>query len=284
VDIRFESLRADDLSRLIEWLCSDHWPFHGTEPSPEWVRRRFETGGFLGETAHSFWVMTGSDRLGLARIFDLQDLTPLVDLRVRSPYRGRGIGTRMLNRLIAYAFTDRDRFRLAGYTRADNAAMIWVFEHCGFTKEAHHRKAWPVPGGGFKDSVGYGILREDWKQPASSPAIEMLHIARQRDWEAAQATGMYSLPSSVVHCCLPSQLQMVVDAHFPNLDGWLVLTFEESAIAASIRWVTFTEQARSETFPQVHGAIPLSAVMKVGGLREVLTSVGDRAIGDDHSE
>jgi uncharacterized protein (DUF952 family) len=98
----------------------------------------------------------------------------------------------------------------------------------------------------------------------------MLHIARPEEWQAAQVAGVYSLPSGIVHCCLASQLPIVVEAHFPDRDGWLVLTIDGSRAASPIVWVTFTDQGRSETFPHVHGEVPTAAINRVESLRDAL--------------
>ena len=63
-----------------------------------------------------------------------------------------------------HLFTTTDKHRLAGETRADNVAMRRVFERCGWVREAHYRQSWPMDDGGWADSVGYAILRDDWQR------------------------------------------------------------------------------------------------------------------------
>jgi RimJ/RimL family protein N-acetyltransferase len=62
-----------------------------------------------------------------------------------------------------HLFTTTRKHRLAGETRADNAAMRRVFERCGWAQEAHYRQSWPTEDGGWIDSVGYALLRDDWQ-------------------------------------------------------------------------------------------------------------------------
>ena len=99
----------------------------------------------------------------------------------------------------------------------------------------------------------------------------MLHIARDEDWRHAQASGVYSLPGGVVYGCSDAQLAMVVEAHFPKHEGWLVLSVDESQASGEVRWVTFRRGDRSETFPHLHGSFPASAVSSVRTLVEALT-------------
>jgi len=108
---------------------------------------------------------------------DLDDGTPLLDLRIASAYRGRGIGTAALGWLIAYLFDLLPGInRIEGMTRVDNTAMRAVFRANGFAKEAHYRQAWPDPDGGLHDTVGYGILRQDWLSRTVTP----VHWARRK--------------------------------------------------------------------------------------------------------
>lgn len=98
----------------------------------------------------------------------------------------------------------------------------------------------------------------------------MLHIAREEDWLRAQERGSYRLPHGVIHGCSQAQLQMVVDAHFPETEGWLVLTVDESRVEGEIRWVTFTEGGSSQTFPHLHGSFPVEAVREIASLASCL--------------
>ncbi|BCN29827.1 GNAT family N-acetyltransferase [Anaeromicropila herbilytica] len=54
--------------------------------------------------------------------------------------------------------------RIEANTREDNYGMRCVFHKSGFVKEAHYRKAWK----GY-DSIGYAIIREDWKNGVITP-------------------------------------------------------------------------------------------------------------------
>jgi RimJ/RimL family protein N-acetyltransferase len=165
VRLRFDPLQPCDADALHAFLSSSDWPHHLESRVDEgWVRERLTAGYFVGDTARSFWIR-GDDAeqpLGFSRVFELGDPTPLFDLRLHPEARGRGLGTLALAGLTQWAFAELPELeRFGGYTRHDNTAMRRVFEKCGFTQEAYHRRAWRVAGGQALDAVGYAILREE---------------------------------------------------------------------------------------------------------------------------
>jgi uncharacterized protein (DUF952 family) len=91
-----------------------------------------------------------------------------------------------------------------------------------------------------------------------------LHLASEADWAAAQASGRYANESfrrdGIVYCCLPSQLRLVVEAHFPRPDGWLVLELAPDHLDGEVRWIPFSDGRRTEIFPHLHGTFDVTAV------------------------
>ncbi|HVE92584.1 MAG TPA: GNAT family protein [Actinomycetota bacterium] len=174
LELRFE-LIAGDWEDLARWISSEQWPFHlRTQPTFDDVLEQAGRGNFASEEVRSFWVLqTPGPAAGFLRIFDIGDVTPLFDLRVRRSDRGQGVGTAALRWATSHVFeTLHEANRFAGYTRHDNVAMRRVFERCGFTPEAHHREAWRTDSGELVDCVGYAILRREWEETveASTPA------------------------------------------------------------------------------------------------------------------
>lgn len=164
MQLRFDPVVTSDAALLGKFLAESDWPFH-LEPSVDanGVRGRLEAGHFFGQGSRSFWIRADDEKpLGLARVFDLEDSTPLIDLRIAAFARGQGVGTLSLRGLATWVFSEYpETGRLGGYTRHDNLAMRRVFEKCGFLLEAQHRRAWRVPGALPVDAVGYAILREE---------------------------------------------------------------------------------------------------------------------------
>ncbi|KOU83136.1 GCN5 family acetyltransferase [Streptomyces sp. XY58] len=156
---------------MVAFLTADTWPFHGTavvdaDQARQWVA----DGRFDGDDTRTFWIGDGDDTLGLVRLMDLGDGTPVFDLRIRTRYRGRGVGGHALTWLTAYLFAEFPRIlRIEGTTRQDNAAMRRTFRRCGYVKEAHYRDGWPGTDGTVHDAVGYAVLRRDWLTGTTTP-------------------------------------------------------------------------------------------------------------------
>ena len=171
-DLRFVPFDPAELDALAAWLCAQPWPFHvGTHLTPEMVQQRHAEGGYVSAEVQSFWIVDANGaRVGLLRIEDLLDETPMFDLRVAAAARGRGIGTAALRWLADHVFTTLPAVeRIEGQTREDNLAMRRVFRRCGWVKEAHYREAWPGPYGARYASIGYGLLKADWQAGTRTP-------------------------------------------------------------------------------------------------------------------
>jgi len=172
--LSFRRVLPNEARLLINWLGSDSWPFHGTaRPTLERLQERVESDWLGDEASQVFWIVLDDKKnVGVVHLFDLEDLTPLFDLRLQSSYRGLGVGRRALEWLTHYIFTEiPTAMRIEGYTREDNLAMRQVFRQCGYVKEAHHRQAWPVEDGKCLDSIGYGTLRDDWLRETTTPVL-----------------------------------------------------------------------------------------------------------------
>jgi RimJ/RimL family protein N-acetyltransferase len=177
VDFRHVVL-PEDLPALAEFLCSNDWPFHMTprlSPS-EVVGLDF----VIDDECDSFWITDDGANVGLIRLFDLGDVedgSPLFDLRIAESARGRGLGTTATVWLTTHLF---HRFsvlhRIEATTRQDNAAMRRVLERCGYRLEGQLVEAWKNHDGTRSDTMIYGILRVQ-RPPASADP----HIAEGAD-------------------------------------------------------------------------------------------------------
>ncbi|MEW9554528.1 GNAT family N-acetyltransferase [Nonomuraea sp. NPDC050783] len=148
---------------LADFLAGEDWPYHAGTQDRETVRRRAAEGGYDDASNRTFWILADGERAGLVRLQDLDEDTPMFDLRVRAAWRGRGIGTAAVGWLTRHVFTELPEVnRIEGTTRQDNHAMRAAFRRNGYAKEAHYRQAWPAPDGTLRDAVGYAILRGDW--------------------------------------------------------------------------------------------------------------------------
>ncbi|MFC4005801.1 GNAT family N-acetyltransferase [Nonomuraea purpurea] len=161
---------ADDVEALVGFLTGEEWPFHAGRQEPDTVRRRAAEGVYDDEESRTFWIVVEGERAGLVRLQDLADDTPMFDLRIGRAWRGRGVGAQALSWLTGYLFTELPGvLRIEATTRQDNHAMRAVFRKGGYAKEAHYRQAWPDLDGVRHDSVGYAVLRDDWRSGTVTP-------------------------------------------------------------------------------------------------------------------
>ena len=80
-------------------------------------------------------------------------------------HRGRRAGTRAQRLVAEHLFDTTTAHRLCAFTDGDNVAEQRSLEKCGFRREGLLREA-NFRGGGWRDVVVYGLLRED--SPPSS--------------------------------------------------------------------------------------------------------------------
>ncbi len=114
----------------------------------------------------SFWVVDNRTVVGLVRLLDLDDVddgSPMFDLRIASGHRGQGHGTAAVTWLSGYLFGEYPVLhRIEATTRNDNAAMIAVLNRCGYQQEGLLREAWKSRDGSRHDTRVYGLLRREW--------------------------------------------------------------------------------------------------------------------------
>lgn len=163
---------SDDLANLI---ASQTWPFHvHSNVSKEQILESIQEGNYTGASNQTFWIISNkSERIGIIKLFEMEDLedgTPLFDLRILNQFQGKEIGKSAVKWLTKYLFEGWSSLnRIEGTTRIDNIAMRKIFQSCGYLKEGHYRNSWPAENGIFKDTVRYAILRNDWQSGNSTP-------------------------------------------------------------------------------------------------------------------
>lgn len=161
--IHFTALDPQDPS-LAAFLIADTWPYHGTvQHTPESVAESVASGAYEAPDNEPHWIWAGSERVGLVVLRELEDPTPVFDLRLRASARGQGLGGQVLDWLAERAFAHHGKHRLEGHTRADNLPMRKCFENKGWQQEAHYRQAWPDPAGVWHDATAYALLRSEWE-------------------------------------------------------------------------------------------------------------------------
>jgi RimJ/RimL family protein N-acetyltransferase len=164
VDAEADGIRA--------FLTGNAFPFHvRPRPTVADVDARIADGDFAGPEHAALWVeVTGSGRVGLVVLDDLEDPGVLFDLRLAESARGRGLGVPVVRAMTAHVFRAYPHVtRFEAQTRDDNRPMRRVLVRAGFVKEAHYRDGWPVEGEEPRASVGYAVLRRDHETGTTTP-------------------------------------------------------------------------------------------------------------------
>lgn len=257
---RIEPEHADRLG-LVEFFTGNAFPFHvhDRRRTIAEVERLIVAGVFRDVDHDSYWLHHSSlGRVGYLRFDDIRDPTPMFDLRLGEDFRGRGLGVSALQLAADHAFTSLAVERFEGQTRGDNQAMRSVFERAGWTKEAHYRRAWPVPSGVPQDSVSYAILRQEWEtrtgiglQWHDRPAFAPLQI---RDVEYTSN----KLPEPDELCALYHAV------------GWSSYTKDPGRLNTSVAASSHVVTARDTTGRLIGGARVLSDFGTIGYLQDVL--------------
>lgn len=168
MDLFYPSTTPEEREALIAFIVADTYPYNG-DPTPTGERvAAWLDAGYYTET---FWItLNGATRVGIVQYQDAATTRAEVHIRLHTPYRGQGFGTRAIAWLTDYLFQAFPaKHRVEGWTRADNLPMRRVFRRCGYVKEAHLRQDFPAGDGTFRDKVGYAILRDDWCTQATTP-------------------------------------------------------------------------------------------------------------------
>ncbi|MGO4296359.1 GNAT family N-acetyltransferase [Glutamicibacter sp. MCAF14] len=165
MSITFEAMEPGHRGRIIEFLSANSFPFHVRgNPSAAEAAKSVDQGRYWNNGSQGFWIIQHGGILGMVVLEDLDEDTPMFDLRLAQDFRGRGLGVPILKALCSKVFADFPGIlRFEGQTREDNIAMRKTFLRAGFLKEAHYRMAWPTGDGRHLASVAYAILRQDWE-------------------------------------------------------------------------------------------------------------------------
>lgn len=159
----FDRVVAVDVNAVVAFLCGSDWPFH-------MVSRlsvgQAEAMSISDAKTDSFWIRDAGVAVGLVRLLDLDDIedgSPLFDLRIAEGHRGRGLGVAAVKWLSDHLFIEFPALhRIEATTRSDNAAMISILDRSGYRREGVLREAWKSENGLRHDTMVYGLLRREW--------------------------------------------------------------------------------------------------------------------------
>jgi RimJ/RimL family protein N-acetyltransferase len=152
-----------DADTVVAFLTEHEWPFHGV---PRLSPEAAAAVRVAADDMTSFWIRENGRIVGLIRLFDLDDLdngSPLFDLRIATKHRSQGIGRFAVDWLTTHLFTTYPELhRIEATTRSDNAAMQAVFARCGYRQEGRMLEAWKNADGSRSDTLTYALLRREF--------------------------------------------------------------------------------------------------------------------------
>lgn len=171
--LTFDRVRTAEAGAVVAFLCGNEWPFHGADRLSV---ADAEAISFSNAKIRAFWIRDAGTVVGLVRLLDLDDVedgSPVFDLRIASEHRGQGHGTAAVTWLSGYLFVEYPVLhRIEAATRSDNAAMISVLKRCGYRHEGVLREAWKSRDGSRHDTMIYGLLRSEWSSGAGAGSVE----------------------------------------------------------------------------------------------------------------
>jgi RimJ/RimL family protein N-acetyltransferase len=170
MSLRLRPVRRADLEMLERWLADPeaqgrhNW--FGFPPA-EWLRRRFDQDGLLGEDRGNLLVELPDGNLAGDVSYHAVRHGPNpgsrafnIGIALLPAHRGQGHGAEAQRQLAAYLFAHTRVERLEASTDVDNLAEQRALERAGFAREGVLRHA-QFRDGEFHDLVLYSRLRGD---------------------------------------------------------------------------------------------------------------------------
>src|SRR3954453_20347098 len=108
----------EEQEQLIHFMTTNTWPYHGnSDPGRHLIEKAIEEGGYGSDEGKTFWVENNDEvKVGIWKIYDLQDAIPLFDLRLADMSRGNGYGPKALGLVAEYVFgLYSNKIRLEGH-------------------------------------------------------------------------------------------------------------------------------------------------------------------------
>lgn len=251
--MRLQEWSMEEQEQLIHFMTTNTWPYHGhSHPGRDIIEKAIEEGGYESDEVKTFWVENEDEqKVGIVKIYDLQDEIPLFDLRIADQSRGYGYGPKALRLVAEYVFNLKERkIRLEGHTRQDNLAMRKTFERAGFVKEAHLRNAWFSPKeNSYYDAVTYGITRGDFDEGTMTPVV-WEDEDREKSPTSVSSPEVPNIPESFESERLVIRAPRVEDA----TEVWEAIN---SSLPAFREWFPWAKSSLmpSETEENIRGAV-----------------------------
>ncbi|MHA4837080.1 GNAT family N-acetyltransferase [Sphingopyxis sp. MSC1_008] len=163
-------LREDDAAALFPVLSDPEvmiWWSSGPHASPAETAAYVKGNAAEGQ-GYLCWAITAGDdaALGWVILIDGKPDVKEIGYILRRDQWGTGIAREAVTRVIDHGFGEMGLRRIFADTDPENPGSIGLLERLGFQREGRLRGEWETHIG-VRDSLIYGLLRDDWKaQPA----------------------------------------------------------------------------------------------------------------------
>jgi RimJ/RimL family protein N-acetyltransferase len=139
---------ASDLASAESWLAKSEAAAHSD------VRTRHQLGVVLRETDE----LIGSARVDVEAVYDLQGS---LGYGLWHEHWGRGYATEAAALMLGFGFDSLGLHRIEATVEPSNARSVRVIEKLGLRLEGTLKERFRTPDG-WKDSLLYGILEDEW--------------------------------------------------------------------------------------------------------------------------
>jgi putative acetyltransferase len=154
-----EASDVDGVVDLYEAVAAEGKHIAGELPVDRPVRRAKFLAVIEGESPGRFFVAAAEGVLvGLASVTGDSPLE--LGMMVAGPWRGRGVGTKLLDSCIDYGRSS-GAHKICLEVWPHNEAALALYEKHGFEREGYRRKQWRRRNGELWDSVIMGLLLVD---------------------------------------------------------------------------------------------------------------------------
>jgi RimJ/RimL family protein N-acetyltransferase len=179
----FDLADAPEVQRLADYevaSCTLDIPYPYPDGAAEaWIATQ-QTGFEKG--THVIYAVTcrgEQDLVGATGLVEINRRHGRAELGywVGRPFWGRGYATEAARAVIEYGFSVLNLHRIYAMHFSRNPASGRVMEKCGMVHEAHlreHVRKWGV----FEDVDVWGVLRDEWRQRCTGPAIRECRLVR----------------------------------------------------------------------------------------------------------
>jgi len=151
--VRLVALKEADAEPMFQWINDRELVLHSAPFKP------------VSETQHRAWFkqvqqredvaifgirLRGSDRLiGYCQLREIDPVHRSAELQIRLGAKdawGKGYGTDAVNRLLGFAFKDKNLHRVYLHVLSSNTAAVRIYRKAGFTREALMKEAAYIDG------------------------------------------------------------------------------------------------------------------------------------------